>query len=61
MIDEDSVEKIEDLEKVMLLWQQITKDSEQNGEEQVTLGETLKKEIDGENEISFTRLVIKEE
>lgn len=61
VIDEDSVEKIEDLEKVMLLWQQITKDSEQNGEEQVTLGETLKKEIDGENEISFTRLVIKEE
>lgn len=60
VVDENTVEKIEDLEKLMLLWQQFTADTEQD-EEKVTLGGTLKKKIDGESEVAFTQLVIKED
>lgn len=60
-VDETTVEKIEDLEKLMLLWQQFTADTEQDSEEKVTLGGNLKKTIEGENEVAFTQLVIKED
>lgn len=60
-VDETTVEKIEDLEKLMLLWQQFTADTEQDAEEKVTLGGNLKKTIEGENEVAFTQLVIKED
>ncbi len=60
-VDETTVEKIEDLEKLMLLWQQFTADTEQDSEEKVTLGGNLKKTLEGENEVAFTQLVIKED
>ena len=60
-VDETTVEKIEDLEKLMLLWQQFTADTEQDAEEKVTLEGNLKKTIEGENEVAFTQLVIKED
>lgn len=61
VVDETTVEKVEDLEKLMLLWQKFTADTEQDAEEKVTLGGNLKKTIEGENEVAFTQLVIKED
>ena len=56
MVTKESVKSTEDLEKLMLLWQQITKDTEQ-GEDKIMLG----KKISNEQGMTYTQLIIKED
>ena len=58
MVTEESIESIEDLEKLMLLWQQVTKDTEQSDENKISLGEKIEKQIGEEKKVAFTQLVI---
>lgn len=58
MVTEESIESIEDLEKLMLLWQQVTKDTEQSEENKISLGEKIEKQIGEEKKVAFTQLVI---
>lgn len=56
MVTEESVQSTEDLEKLMLLWQQVTKDTQQ-GEDKITLG----KKITNQKGMTYTQLMIKED
>lgn len=58
MVTEDSIENIEDLEKLMLLWQQVTKDTEQSEENKIRLGEKIEKQIGEKEKVTFTQLII---
>lgn len=58
MVTEESIESIEDLEKLMLLWQQVTKDTEQSDENKIRLGEKIEKQIGQKEKVVFTQLVI---
>lgn len=58
MVTKDSIENIEDLEKLMLLWQQVTKDTEQSDENKILLGEKIEKQIGEKEKVAFTQLVI---
>ncbi|MCI8410026.1 MAG: hypothetical protein HFJ09_12275 [Lachnospiraceae bacterium] len=58
MVTEESIESIEDLEKLMLLWQQVTKDTEQSDENKISLGEKIEKQIGEKEKVVFTQLVI---
>lgn len=60
MVIEESIESVEDLEKLMLLWQQLTKDTEEHGTDKITLGQKMEKEIGENQKISFTQLIIEE-
>ena len=57
MVTADSIKGMEDLEKLMLLWQQITKDTEQEKVEQISLGE----DITNEQGYTYTQLIIEED
>lgn len=57
----ESIDSIEDLEKLMLIWQQVTKDTRQEAEEKVILGQTIQKQIETKGKVSFTQLVIEED
>ena len=52
-VTEESVNSIEDLEKLMLLWQQVTKDTVE-GEDKISLG----KKITNKKGMSYTQLMI---
>ena len=56
MVTEESVTSAEDLEKLMLLWQQVTKDTEV-GEDKITLG----KKITNDKGMTYTQLMIAED
>lgn len=60
MVTGESIESIEDLEKLMLLWQQVTKDTEQSDESKISLGEKIEKQIGENQKVTFSRLVIEE-
>lgn len=60
MVTEDSIENIEDLEKLMILWQQVTKETEQAGEDKIKLNREIRKQINTNQNISYTQLVIEE-
>lgn len=60
MVTEESIENIEDLEKLMLLWQQVTKETEQEGEDKVRLNEEIQKQIGENQKVSYTQLIIEE-
>lgn len=53
-IEADSVKDVEDLEKLMILWQQVTKDTEDADEDKIHLGQML----ENEQGYRFTQLTI---
>ncbi|MCR4803083.1 MAG: DUF5716 family protein [Lachnospiraceae bacterium] len=55
VVSQDSVSDVKDLEKLMILWQQVTNDTEEEDVETVSLGE----KITTEKGYSFTKLTIK--
>lgn len=61
MVTEESIDSIEDLEKLMLLWQQVTKDTQEEVENKISLGQDIQKQIDSKGKVSFTQLVIEED
>lgn len=60
VVTEESIESMEDLEKLMLLWQQVTKDTEQNSEDKLHLGEEIEKQMGEKGTVKFTKLMIEE-
>lgn len=58
MVTEESIDSVEDLEKLMLLWQQVTKDTDQKDENKILLGEKIEKQIGENQKVTFSQLVI---
>ena len=61
VMTEDSVQSIEDLEKLMLLWQQITRETEKEDKQKILLGKDIKKDLNGKQKVAYTRLEIEED
>ena len=61
VVSEDTIQDTSDLEKLMLLWQQITNDTEDVGEDKVKLGMEIHKQISDQQVVSYTKLVIEED
>ncbi|MBQ1688754.1 MAG: hypothetical protein II073_05700 [Lachnospiraceae bacterium] len=61
VVDYDSVESVEDLEQIMLLWQQLTGEHAEQGEDRVTIGKTITKVLANQQEVAFSQLEIEEE
>lgn len=61
MVTEESIEGMEDLEKLMLLWQQVTRDTREDAEDHITLGKEITRELSGSHSVTFTQLMIEED
>ena len=54
VVDYDSVESVEDLEQIMLLWQQLTGEHAEQGEDRVTIGKNITKVLANQQEVYRT-------
>lgn len=61
VVTEDSVQSMEDLEKLMLLWQQVTRETGNEENQKIILGREIKKDLDGKQNVTYTRLEIEED
>lgn len=61
VVTNESIESMEDLEKLMLLWQQVTRDTKEDGEDNITLGKDIRKELSESHSIAYTQLMIEED
>lgn len=61
MVTEDSIEGMEDLEKLMLLWQQVTRDTREDADDHITLGKEITKELSHSQSVVYTQLIIEED
>lgn len=61
MVTKESIENVEDLEKLMLLWQQVTRDTEEDEYDHITLGKEITKELSHNHSIAYTQLIIEED
>lgn len=59
VVTDESIENVEDLEKLMLLWQQITRDTKE--EDNITLGKEIRKELSDNQSVAYTQLMIEED
>lgn len=61
MVTKDSIENMEDLEKLMLLWQQVTRDTREGEDDHITLGREISKELSDSHSVVYTQLIIEED
>lgn len=61
VVTDESIENVEDLEKLMLLWQQVTRETKEDEDDSITLGKEIRKQLSDKQSVAYTQIMIEED